>query len=66
MTAPLAQPQLFIELVTTVDDNNGPRPPIGAGWHVVRRDGVSTLWRKISLRDRYAASGRAGLPQERH
>jgi hypothetical protein len=61
MTAPLAR--LQIELVTTVDDNNGPRPPIGDGWHVARRDGVATLWRRISLRDRYAASGSADLSQ---
>ena len=66
MTAPLAQPRLLIELVATVDDNNGPHPPIGDGWRVARRNGASTLWRKISLRDRYAATGRAGLSQERH
>ena len=52
MTAPLAQPQLLIELVTTSNDDNGPHPPAGDGWHVARRDGVSTLWRRISLRDR--------------
>jgi hypothetical protein len=42
--------ELTIELTGTDDDAHGPcPPPEGDDWHVVRRGGGTTLWRKLGL-----------------
>jgi hypothetical protein len=38
-----------IILEATLDDERGPYPPLGDGWHLVRSRGGGTLWRKIAL-----------------
>lgn len=34
---------------TTTDDELGPRPPVGDGWHLVHSANGRTLWRLIHL-----------------
>ena len=40
---------LSIERAVTVNDNNGPSPPIGDGWRAIRTTPRSTSWRRIEL-----------------
>jgi len=57
---------MLIELVRTIDDEHGPFPPRGDGWHIVKRSEGYTLWRRIriSVRNQYAATSvRTGYPR---
>jgi len=50
---------MLIEHVRTADDDNGPCPPFGDGWHVVHRKNGCTLWRRITF------PSATGMPRRR-